>query len=114
MMDKSKVSVTIKTYVDEANLTPNPGWQFVSMSEATSLFFNIPGSDVVVQNTFSMNWAASKFSLVIKRSSAFYVNLFVWPLLFLLLVGTCVFILPPTCVERASMGVLLLITLVRT
>lgn len=47
-----------------------------------------------------------------KRSSSFYVNLFVWPSIFILLVTMSMFILPPTCVERVTMGVLLLLTVV--
>ena len=49
-----------------------------------------------------MNWSVSKFSLALKRSSTFYVNLFVWPIVFILFVTMSVFILPPSCVERAN------------
>lgn len=48
----------------------------------------------------------------IKRTSSFYVNLFVWPCVFILLITMSMFILPPTCVERITMGVLLLLTMV--
>jgi nicotinic acetylcholine receptor len=47
-----------------------------------------------------------------KRNSAFYVNLFVWPVVFILFIGMALFILPPNCVERVTMGVLLILTLV--
>jgi len=47
-----------------------------------------------------------------KRISTFYVNLFIWPLIFILFITTTVFILPPTCVERTTMGALLLLSVV--
>ncbi len=42
----------------------------------------------------------------------FYVNLFVWPLIFILLLATSIFILPPSCVERVTVGSLLILILV--
>lgn len=48
----------------------------------------------------------------IKRHSSFYVNLFIWPLIFILFTTMSVFILPPDCIERVTMGILLLLTLV--
>lgn len=44
--------------------------------------------------------------------SSFYVNLFIWPCVFILFIAMSMFILPPTCVERVTMGVLLLLTIV--
>lgn len=49
---------------------------------------------------------------VMKRSSTFYVNLFIWPCIFILIITMSMFILPPNCVERVTMGVLLLLTMV--
>jgi nicotinic acetylcholine receptor, invertebrate len=51
-------------------------------------------------------------SISMKRSSKFYVNLFIWPQIFILIIATSVFILPPNCVERTTMGVLLLLSLI--
>ena len=39
-------------------------------------------------------------------------NLFIWPLVFILVLGSAVFLLSPSCVERVSMGVFLLLVLV--
>lgn len=50
--------------------------------------------------------------LDMKRVSGFYVNLFVWPCIFILFITMSMFILPPTCVERVTLGVLLLLTIV--
>jgi hypothetical protein len=47
-----------------------------------------------------------------KRAPMFYVNLFVWPLIFILILAMSIFILPPSCVERITMGSLLILVLV--
>ena len=111
MFDSSKVSVTVNTFADNAKIYPNPEWVFTKFTESSEVHFNIPGEKSLGE-TFELNWSVSKFSLTIKRSSTFYVNLFIWPLVLILFIAMSIFILPPTCVERASMGVLLLLSLV--
>ena len=111
MLDSSKVNVNIETSADKSRIYANPEWVLVKMSESTTVHFNIPGSETL-KDSFDLNWSVAKFSLTMKRVSTFYVNLFVWPLVFILFIAMSIFILPPTCVERTTMGVLLLLTLV--
>lgn len=112
MIDKTKISVNVKTFVEMSRILPNPEWKFLSFSDPTTYAFNVPGTSQAFKDSFNINWSVSKFSLSLKRSSSFYVNLFVWPLVFILFIGMSVFILPPSCVERASLGVLLLLSVV--
>ena len=112
MIDKTKISVNVKTFVEMSRILPNPEWKFLSFSDPTTYAFNVPGTSQAFKDSFNINWSVSKFSLSLKRSSSFSVNLFVWPLVFILFIGMSVFILPPSCVERASLGVLLLLSVV--
>jgi len=86
MVDRSKVSVSVRTYVEMTRILPNPEWKFLSFSDPTTYVFNVPGTNQAYKDSFNMNWSVSKFSLALKRSSTFYVNLFVWPIVFILFV----------------------------
>lgn len=111
MLDK--VSVRVHAFMPEINrLQPNAEWKLTSMTEGETHAFLIPGTSHAVAEAFNYNWSAAKFQITIKRDANFYVHLFIWPLVFVLVLGTSMFILPPSCVERISMGILLILTLV--
>ncbi|CAF0740801.1 unnamed protein product [Brachionus calyciflorus] len=111
VVEKSKVRIYLTTTVNESRLGKNSEWSFVKLRDRHEFELSVPGT-MNKQDWFSSDWSVSMFTLTIKRSAKFYENLFIWPLMFILIIQSCVFILPPTCIERASMGVLLLLTLV--
>ena len=106
-----KVLVSIQTAEDLSGVVANPEWQVLSISEGRPEPFNIPGNHVSEQS-FNLNWNVARFTLQLKRASSFYTNLFVWPLVLVLFIAMGIFILPPSCVERVSLGVLLMLSLV--
>jgi hypothetical protein len=81
---------------------PNPEWNYLKFES----------SEDPLKFADLQDWSAVQFIMVVSRIPTFYVNLFIWPLLFILLLTSCLFILPPTCVERVTLGVLLLLSLV--
>lgn len=105
------VSVSLNAYKSERMLE-NPEWKEASVSQGARHSFLMPGTTHHINEAFSYDWSVASFNISVKRSSAFYVNLFIWPLVFVLVLGVGVFILPACCVERVSMGVLLLLSLV--
>lgn len=105
-----KINVDVHAFTNE--FEPNSEWELTSMTHGETHSFLIPGTTHAINEAFSYNWMASKFSVTIKRDANFYVHLFIWPLIFVLYLGTCIFILPTSCVERVTMGVLLILTLV--
>lgn len=106
MMDKSKIGVRVKTSIELSQILPNPEWSVTKLSEANDYNLNMPG------DVSFIDWSVSRFTLTLKRAHSFYVNLFIWPIIFILFITTSVFILPPSCVERITLGVLLLMSLV--
>lgn len=110
MLDK--VSVQVEAFVERSQMVPNAEWKFLSMTPGETHSFLIPGTNHEQQKAFSYDWHVAKFRIHMKRNSKFYVNLFIWPLVFILFLGSSVFILPPSCVERISTGVFLLLALV--
>lgn len=109
MTDKSKVNVSL--VVTDTRIQPNPEWKYVSMSIDPSWSLTVPGTDDM-NKLFNTDWSVTKFTVTMKRSSKFYVNLFIWPLVFILILATSIFILPPNCVERVTMGTLLILSLI--
>ncbi len=108
-----KVNVKLMSFkAPVSKFLPNPEWSLLSITDGEEHEFLIPGTTNTKNEAFSYNWSASRFTIQIGRDSSFYKNLFVWPLVFVLAIATGIFILPPSCVERVSMGVLLLLTLV--
>lgn len=112
MIDRSKLIVNIKTFTELSQILPNPEWRLISLTDSYLYNFNIPGTFQANKESFNLNWSVGKFSMTLKRSQAFYVNLFIWPMVFILFIAMSVFILPPSCVERVTLGVLLLLSLV--
>ncbi len=112
MIDKSKIKLNVRTFIELSRILPNPEWIFLSLSDPTTYLFNVPGTIQANKEAFNMDWNVAKFSLNIKRVSTFYVNLFVWPLVFIMFIAMSLFILPPSCVERASLGALLILSVV--
>lgn len=106
------VHVRVKTSSNLNNFRSNSEWKFLSISDGERHSFAIPGTTHAAKEAFYYDWYISEFTVHIKRISSFYVNLFIWPLVFMLFVGLVIFILPPSCVERVSMGALLLLSLV--
>ncbi len=102
MTDISKVKLKIKSNFNSARLFPNPEWKLISSDTSEELF--------TYSNTTT--WSSVKFTIEIKRNSLFYVNMFVWPLVFILFVIMCIFVLPPICVERVVMGVMIILSLI--
>lgn len=107
MLDK--VTVVLRAYCHEQ--LSNPEWLLSSVSAGSTHPFLIPGTIHHSQEAFTYDWSVASFNVVIRRASPFYVHLFIWPLVLLLILGGSVFILPPSCVERVSVGVLLLLAL---
>lgn len=103
MADKSKVSLQLVTFVDPRKILPNTEWIYTKFEASQAN----DGMEMYLNN-----WSSAKFLMQIKRNSAFYVNLFIWPLIFILFLTMCLFILPPTCVERITLGVLILLSLI--
>jgi hypothetical protein len=101
MTDVSKVKLTIGSTSNSARLFPNPEWRLVNSDTTEEL------------STYSntAKWSSVKFTIEIKRDSAFFVNMFIWPLVFILFVIMSIFILPPVCVERVVMGVMIILSL---
>ena len=102
LTDKSKISLNISAIIDPTKIFPNVEWKYL----------NFETSEVPLKFSDLQEWDTVKFLMRVKRDSTFYVNLFVWPLIFILFLTTCLFVLPPTCVERITLGVLLLLSLV--
>jgi len=82
------------------------------VSAGGSHSFLMPGTTHSQQEAFSYDWSVASFTVSVTRASGFYVNLFVWPLVLVLALGSGVFVLPAACVERVSLGVMLLLALV--
>jgi len=106
LIEKDKIN--IKLDATHESLSYNSEWKFMSLKQTPSFYFDIPG----IATEIEQEWRVARFTIEIKRSSSFYSHLFINPLLFILLIAMSVFILPPSCMERATMGVLLLLSLV--
>lgn len=113
LYDHTKVKLNINS-LSSGSLAPNQEWKLLEFSETEHWSFTTPGISYIKdgKEQFGNNWSIKRLLLRIKRSPSFYVNLFIWPLLFVLTIASGLFILPPSCVERASMGVLLILSLV--
>lgn len=108
-----KVNVRLHSFQAPINkFHTNQEWKLLSISDGTVHTFLIPGTTHAKSEAFSYDWSASKFIIQISRDSNFYTNLFIWPMIFVLAIATGIFLLPPSCVERISLGALLLLTLV--
>lgn len=108
-----KVNVKLHSFQAPINkFHTNPEWKLLSISDGTVHTFLIPGTTHAKNEAFSYDWSASKFIIQISRDSTFYTNLFIWPMVFVLVIATGIFLLPPSCAERISLGALLLLTLV--
>jgi len=102
MTDKSKIHLNITTFIEPRKMFPNLEWKYL----------NFEATEEPIRFSDLSEWDTVKFLMRVERNSSFYVNLFIWPLVFFLFLTTCLFILPPSCVERISLGVLLLLSLV--
>ena len=111
MTDRSKVNVTLNVNATESKIIPNLEWKFVRLDVHPTWSLNVPGTQDNKQ-LINADWSVTKFTLIMKRSPTFYVNLFIWPIVFILFLAMSIFILPPNCVERVTMGSLLILTLV--
>jgi hypothetical protein len=98
--------------VDSKAVIPNPEWNLVDFKENGNELVQMSNFFIGKKNEIIENLSVGQFKVVIKRVSTFYVNLFMWPLVFILFITMGIFLLPPSCVERVTMGVLLLLTLV--
>lgn len=105
-INESKLKLKLNAYVNEKKLFTNPEWKYVSYEVGAEELDMSPLTDV------NLGWSSVLFTIKVKRESAFFVNLFIWPLIFILFLITCIFILPPSCVERVTLGTLLLLSLI--
>ena len=102
--DETKVKLKLNTIVEQKKLFKNPEWKYLSHSSEDE-FVDFPVTDTIP----TLNWSAVSFSITIKRDPSFYINLFIWPSLLILMITASIFILPPNCIERITMGVLILL-----
>ena len=136
MVDKNRLNIILNVTYEGTKTDSNLEWVFLSVKENPLKTLIIPGSNDK-SDLFYSDWSVSRFTLsnlvfflfkkickyiikslyfflskAFKRTSTFYVHLFVYPLIFILFITMSLFILPPSCIERATLGVLLLLSLV--
>mgnify|MGYP001810855700 CR=1 FL=1 len=111
LYDKSKVKLDASSFVNLNRLDQNQEWNFIIFKTIDDFYFSTPGIDNSKEKNGN-NWSIAKFQLGMKRNYKFYLNLFIWPIIFILFVGSGLFVLPPSCIERVTMGALLMLSLV--
>ena len=75
MTDKSKIHLNITTFIEPRKMFPNLEWKYL----------NFEATEEPIRFSDLSEWDTVKFLMRVERNSSFYVNLFIWPLVFFLL-----------------------------